>query len=150
MLRSQIVVLLTCMVVLSLLGCGDSEAERKAQALDAAQSWAENRTDTVVEEVVALVTSEVPGASLFRGAIASQIADLLSWDYSEPVNTTEQIYEIEATVSTRMSLDLPLLGSKTYEARLPINLQVDVSTGSVAKWSAEFADAFVGEIEPTP
>ena len=117
--------------------------------MSTAQNWAEDSTDMVVAEVVTLVTSEVTGASLFSGIIASQIADLLSWEFSEPVNATEQIYEIDATVSTRISLDLPLLGTKTYEARLPIDLQVDVSTGSVAKWSADFANASVGEIEPT-
>ena len=150
MLRPQILVLLTCLVLLSVSGCGDSEAERKAQALNTAQNWAENSTDTVIGEIVALVTSGIPGASLLSGIIASEIADLLSWEYSEPVKTTDAIYEVTATVSTQMSLDLPLVGSKTYEARLPIDLEIDVSDGSVTEWSADTENSSVGEVEPSP
>ena len=147
---SRIVVILTCLLVASILGCGDGEAERKTQALNAAQDWTQDSTDTVIEEVLNLVTSEIPGASLFTGIIASEIADLLSWEYSEPVKTTDAIYEVTATVSTQMSLDLPLVGSKTYEARLPIDLEIDVSDGSVTEWSADTGNSSVGEVEPSP
>ena len=41
---SRIVVLLTCLLALGILGCGDSEEERKTQALNVAQSWAEEST----------------------------------------------------------------------------------------------------------
>ncbi len=146
----RVLVLLACFLLIGILGCGDSEAERKTQALNAAQSWTETTTAPVIAEIVTLVTSDVPGASLFSDVIASQIAELLSWDYSEPVKTTENIYEVTATVSTRVSLDLPILGSKAYEARLPIDLKVDVSSGSVTRWSADLPSAWVGEVEPAP
>ena len=145
MLISRIVVPLTCVLVVSILGCGDGEAERKTQALSAAKSWAENSTETVVDEVVTLVTSGVPAASLFNDIIASQIQDALSWDFSEPVKMDEGIYEVTATVSTQASSDLPLLGSKTYEAKLPFHLQVNVNTGSVTDWSVDLDNASVGE-----
>ena len=102
----------------------------------------------MIAEIVTLATDRVSGASLFSDLIADQIAQSLSWDYSEPVKTTENIYEVTATVSTQVSLDLPLLGSKTYKASLPFDLQVDVSTGSVVRWSADLTGASVGEIEP--
>ncbi len=137
-------------MVVGILGCGDSEEERKTLALNAAQSWSEENTETIVAEIVALVTSAVTGTSLFSELIADQIVELLSWDYSDPVKTAENIYQVSATVSTQASLDLPLLGSKTYAARLPFNLEVDVSAGSVAQWSADFDRASVGEIEPKP
>ena len=142
--------LLTCLVVVGIWGCGDREAGRKAEALNVARNWAEANTDAAIGEVVTLVTSGVPGASLLRGAITDQISGFLSWDYSEPVKGASDIYGVTATVSTRASLDLPLLGSKTYAARLPFELQVDVGAGSVARWSADFDNAFVGEIETTP
>ena len=92
-----------------------------------------------------LVTIGVPGASLFDEVIADQIVDQLSWDFSEPVKTAEGMYEIPATVSTQASLDLPLVGTKTYEASLPFYLQVDLNVGSVADWSVDLDNAELGE-----
>ena len=142
---TRIVVLLTCLLAMGILGCGDSEEERKTQALNAAESWTTESTETVISEIVTLVTSDVPGASLLSGVIAHQIAELLSWGYSEPVKTAENIYKVSATVSTQASLELPIVGSKTYEARLPFDLEVDVSAGSVTQWSADLDNASVGE-----
>ena len=145
----RILVLLTCfLMMMGVLGCGDSEAERKTQALNEARNWTETSTEPVIAEIVTLATDRVPGASLFSDLIADQIAQLLSWDYSEPVKTTGDIYEVIATVSTQVTLELPLLGSKTYGASLPYDLRVDVSTGSVVSWSADITGASVGEVEP--
>ncbi len=147
---SKTFALLTCLLLVSVLGCGDSEAEKEALALNSARSWTEGNTEPVIGEIVTLVTSGVPGASLLSGVIAEQIAGLLSWEYSEPVKTTDDSYRVTATVLTRASIDLPLVGSKTYEARLPFDLQVDVNTGSVTKWSPNLTSATVGEIEASP
>ena len=145
----RILVLLTCfLMMMGILGCGDSEAERKLQATNTARNWTETSTEPVIAEIVTLATDRVSGASLFSDLIADQIAQLLSWDLSEPVKTTDNIYEVTATVSTQVTLDLPLLGSKTYGASLPYNLRVDVSTASVVSWSADLTGASVGEVEP--
>ena len=114
------------------------------------KGWSGNSTKTVITEVLNLVTSVVPGASLFNEVIANQIQDALSWEYSEPVKMNEGIYEVSATASTQTSFDLPVLGTKAYEARLPFVLQVDVSNGSVSEWSVDLDNASVGEIETTP
>ena len=92
-----------------------------------------------------LVTNDVPGSSLLSGVIAEQIVGQLAWVYSDPVNTTGNIYLVSATVSTQATLELPIVGSKTYEARLPFNLEVDIDAGSVVQWSADFDRASVGE-----
>ena len=144
----RILVLLTCFLMMGILGCGDSEAERKTQALNAARNWTETTTEPVIAELVEFATSNVSGAALFSDLIADQIAQLLSWDYSEPVKATGDIYEVTATVSTQVTLDLPLLGSKTYGASLPYHLRVDVSAGEVVSWSADLTGASVGEVEP--
>ena len=147
---SRLLAIVVLFLVASIFGCGDSEEERKAQALNSARSWAEDTTENselVIAEIVTLVTSDIPGASLFSGVIADQIAGLLSWEYSEPVNTTGDFYELTATVSTQATLDLPLIGSKTYEAKLPFDLTVDLGTGTVTDWSADFESAKVGETE---
>ena len=142
--------LLGCLLVVGILGCGDSEAERRAQALNVAQGWTETSTETVVAEIVTLATAGIPGASLFDTLIASQIADFLEWEYSDPVEVSEGIYRVTTTVATGLSLDLPLLGTKAYEARLPFDLDVDLSTESVTRWSADFDSAWVGEVELDP
>ncbi len=147
---SLMAVILACLLATSALSCGDSEAERESQALSAAQRWTENSTETVVSEVVSLVISGIPGASLFDTLISDQVAALLSWSFSKPANVTGSIYEVTATVSAQASLDLPLLGMKTYEAKLPFHLQVDVETSSVTSWSANLDNASVGEVNPTP
>ena len=146
---SRFVMLLACLLVIGILGCGESEADRKAKALNAAQSWSEESTDTIVSEVVELVTSTVPGASLFNEVISDQIVDTLSWNFSEPTMMAEGIYRVPATVSTQASLDLPLVGKKTYQASVPFYLQVDVNTGSVTEWSVDLDNADISELQPT-
>ena len=69
---TRIVVLLTCLLAMGILGCGDSEEERKTQALNAAESWTTESTETVISEIVTLVTSDVPGASLLSGVMPTR------------------------------------------------------------------------------
>ena len=142
---SGTIALLICLLLVGVLGCGDSQEERNAQALNTARSWTEVNTEPVIGEIVTLVTTGVPGASLLSGVIANQVAGLLSWEYSEPVNTTGDFYRLTATVSTQATLELPLIGSKTYEAKLPFDLAVDLGTSTVTNWSADFESAKVGE-----
>ena len=149
MKMSLMVALVACLLVTSALSCGDSEAERERNALDVAQTWTEDSTETVVSEVVSLVISGIPGSSLFDTFISNQVADLLSWSFTKPANTTGSIYAVTATVSTQVSLDLPLLGMKAYEARLPFDLLVDIETSSVTSWSANLGSASVGEASPS-
>ena len=143
---SRIVILLTCLLTIGILACGESEEERKTKALNAAQTWAEGNTDTIVSEIVELVTSDVPGASLFSDVIADQIVDALSWDFPEPTVMTEDIYRVPAVVSTQISFVLPSLGRKTYQASLPFDLKIDVNASSVTEWSVDLRNADISEL----
>ena len=101
-----------------IMGCGDSEAEEKVQALEAARNWANENTQVVVSEVVAFIASGIPGPSLLDDLIAEQVIKLLSWEFSEPEETGEGIHAVLATVSTSVELDLPVVGEKKYKALL--------------------------------
>ena len=133
---------LTC-----ILACGGGESEEKARALEAAQSWAEENTQTVASEVVAFIASGIPGASLLDGVIAEQVVKLLTWEFSDPVKTGDENYSVLATVSTSVELDLPVVGEKGYKASLPFNLRVDAGTGEVTGWSPDVSQADVSEVE---
>ncbi len=148
---SRIAVILVCLLVIALMGsgCGDSEADRKAQALTAARAWTATEPEKVITPMVSLVTSAIPGSSLFSGVIAEQITDQLTWDFSDPSKVSDNMYTVVATASAQATLDIPLVGKKTYGASLPFNLQVDIGTGTVAQWSPNLAEGSIGEIQPT-
>ena len=73
------------------------QRERRRR-LNTAQRWTGTNTETIIGEVVGLMTRDVPGVSRFSTVKATQIANLLSWECSEPVKTTEGIYRVTATV----------------------------------------------------
>ena len=133
-----------------IMGCGDSEAEEKVQALEAARNWANENTQVVVSEVVAFIASGIPGPSLLDDLIAEQVIKLLSCEFSEPEETGEGIHAVLATVSTSVELGLPVVGEKKYKALLPFNLRVDADAGDageVVQWSADITEADVSEVE---
>ena len=136
--------LLVCLVI-GLLGWGDGEAERRERALETARVWAGENTSIVVSEATELITSGVPAASLFSDIIANQIVNQLSWNFSEPENASGSAYKVRATISTRVSLTLPAVGSKTYRASLPFDLEVGTDASTVSKWSVGLDDAAVAE-----
>ena len=73
-------------------------------------------------------------------------SERVKWSYSEPVNTSdENVYRVTATASVEVEFDLPLLGAKAYEAKLPFNLQVDVSSSEITRWSPDLTEASVAE-----
>ncbi len=146
----RVAFLLVCFLVMGTLACGggDGEAE-KAKALDAARQWADASADTAADGIVQLVIGEVTGASLVSSVIADQIDERVTWSYSDPVRASDgNIYRVTATASVEVEFDLPLLGAKAYEAKLPFNLQVDVSGGEVTRWSPDLTEASVAEKVP--
>lgn len=145
----RVVVALACLLTIGILGCGggDAEADAKAQALSTARTWTETEPEKLITPIVGIVTSGIPGSSLFSGLIAEQVADTLTWTLSEPVIVTGDIYKVIATASVETTLDIPLVGEKTYGVRLPFNLQVNSSTSTVTEWSPDLDSASLGELE---
>ena len=143
----RVALLLVCLLVMGTLACGGRDIEAdKAKALDAAHQWADASADTAAEGIVQLVIGEVSGASLVSSVIADQIDERVTWSYAEPVNTSdENVYRVTATASVEVEFDVPLLGPKAYEAKLPFNLQLDVSNSEVTRWSPDLTEASVAE-----
>ena len=137
-------VLMVSIVLILALGCGGPRNEEKA--LQAAQEWTVSTTEAVVGAIVDLVIGNVPIASGFAtGKIAEQVNNRINWDYSDAQQSSGSIYRVTATASTEVNLEAPLLGSKTYQAVLPFDLQVDVATVSVKDWAPVLTAASVGE-----
>lgn len=131
--------------VLAACGGGDSGSD-KDKALDVARKWVDSSVDAVADEIVELMIGEVPVVGrLASNVIADQIHDQMTWIYSEPVNESGKIYLVTATVSLEPKFDLPLLGSKTYEVKLPFNLRIDVGSGEVTRWLPDLSEASVNE-----
>ena len=103
-------------------------------------------TEAVVSAIVDLVIGEVPIASSSAAdKITEQVNQRLNWDYSAAEKAAGGLYRVTATASTEVTLNAPLIGSKTYQAVLPFELQVDVETESVDGWAPVLSAASVGE-----
>ena len=114
--------------------------------MQVAQAWTASTTKAVVSAIVDLVIGNVPIAPGFASnKITEQVNKRLAWDYSDPQESSGNIYRVTATASTEVSIEVPLLGSKTYQAVLPFDLQVDVEAESVKDWAPVLSAATVGE-----
>ena len=138
--------LLTFSAVLILaVGCGGG-ARNEEKALQAAQEWTASTTEAIVGAIVDLVIGNVPIASgKAIDMVTNQINKGITWDYSQPQQSSGNIYRVTATASTEVTFDVPLLGAKTYEAVLPFDLQVDIDRVAVQDWAPVLTAATVGE-----
>ena len=142
-------VISVCLVFLMsvlVAACGGGSDSDKDKALEAARGWVDSSVDAIADEIVELMIGEVPVVgSLASNVVAGQIHDQMTWSYSEPLNESGKIYLVTATVSVEPKVDLPLLGSKTYEVKLPFDLRIDVGSGEVTRWSPDLTEASVNE-----
>ena len=137
--------LVASITLLLLVGCGGG-ANNEEKTLLVAQAWTASTTEAVVSAIVDLVIGNVPVAPGFASdKITEQVNKRLAWDYSDPQESSGNIYRVTATASTEVSIEVPLLGSKTYQAVLPFDLQVDVEAESVKDWAPVLSAATVGE-----
>ena len=136
---------LALLIVVALAGCGGGESN-EGKALRIAQEWAASRPEPVVGAVVDLFLGNVPIVSgLARNKITDQVNKQLTWEYSEPQRVSGNIYQVTATVSTEAKFEVPIFGSRAYQASLPFNLQVDLESGTVKEWAPVLSAASVGE-----
>lgn len=128
-----------------LVACGGGKSDSE-KALEVARNWVDSNTDAAAEEIVKLVIGEVPIVSALAGnVIAGEINRRITWSYAEPQNTSGSLYRVDVTASVEPKFDVPLLGSKTYEIKLPFDLRIDVSSGEVTRWSPDLTGASVTE-----
>ena len=96
--------------------------------------------------MVEFVVGEQPAAAMVRNVVAGEIHDQLDWTYSEPDRLSDGVYGITATAKSSVALDsLPLVGSISFEAMLPIDLEINVDDESVTKWTPVLSEASVRE-----
>ena len=135
--------LLVGLVFLVACGGGKSDSDK---ALDAAREWVDSSTDAVADEVVKLVIGEVPIVSgLASSVISNQINDRIAWSYAEPVKSSGSVYEVEATATVQLELDVPIFGTKKIDVSLPFDLRVDVNNGEITRWLPNLPSASVVE-----
>ena len=135
------------LVVVGILACSSEDPEvAKGKALSVAHQWVEDSTELVAGAMVEFVVGEQPAAAMVRNVVAGEIHDQLDWTYSEPDRLSDGVYGITATAKSSVALDsLPLVGSISFEAMLPIDLEINVDDESVTKWTPVLSEASVRE-----
>ena len=120
----------------------DVEAE-KTRALQIAQQWVADNTEVGVDSLVQLVIGEAPGAEVVSDILEDEINRRLTWTYSEADCPPEDACSVTATVSAEGTFDLPLLGSRSFSASLPIDLRIVNPQGEVTWWTPQASQATV-------
>ena len=124
---------------------GDSESD---VATKAAKDWVNGNIDAAADEIVKLVIGEVPLVSqIASDVLAGQIRRNMNWTYSTPRQRMEGRYDVTATATVELTLSLPVVGSKTYTASLPFDLDVDTTDAKVASWLPNLPSGTVREAE---
>ena len=140
--------LLTLTVSIILAGCGGGESKEEI-ASRVAREWLKTNVQELVDEVVDLVIGEVPVVSqLASGILSGQILeklDNIAWQYSAPMRRSEDRYQVVATASAEIEIELPLIGTRVYKVSLPFNLDVDTEDESVVSWLPDVTAASVEE-----
>ena len=126
-----VMALLATAAVLLGAACGGP----KDVALQVAQDWTDDSMEQIASESAELLVGEVPLLKdLAASAIEGQIREKVSWGFATPIEKGNDRYEVVATASVAIDVDLPLLPDKSYDASLDFSLQVDVNEAKVASW----------------
>ena len=134
------------LVVVGMLACSSEDPEvAKGKALSVAHQWVEDSTELVAGAMVEFVVGEQPAAAVVRNVVAEKIHDQLDWTYSEADRLSDGVYGVTATAKSSVALSIPLVGSISFEATLPIDLEINVDDESVTKWTPVLRDASVRE-----
>ena len=128
---------------------GKSESER---ALDAAQQWSQDGVDDVSEDIVKFAIGEIPlvgnlVAELVAELVEDRINGVLIWRYSAPEKVANKVYTLTAESVVRIDFTLPILGQKTFDIVVPIDLTVDVERIEVTDALFKLSDASVNELQ---
>ena len=131
------------LVVVGMLACSSEDPEvAKGKALSVAHQWVEDSTELVAGAMVEFVVGEQPAAAVVRNVVAEKIHDQLDWTYSEADRLSDGVYGVTATARSSVEVDgIPLVGSISFEATLPFDLEINVEDESVTKWTPALRDA---------
>ena len=111
--------LIASILLILSVGCGGGNRIGEK----ASQEWTASTTEAVVSAIVDLVIGNGPiAASLASDVITKQVNDHLTWDYSAAEKSAGGLYRVTATGTAEVTFEVPLVGSKTYQAVLPFDL----------------------------
>lgn len=133
----------TGLMLAALPACAES---REAVATSVVTEWVIENTNVVADEVVQAVIGDVPVISQIAGdALAHQVRDNVTWDYADPVCSSDGRCEVIATASVSLEVDIPVVGEREYVASLPFAFTVDTEARAVERWFPRPLDASVEE-----
>lgn len=145
MTRTTIVFLALVAIVSLATACGSGKSQEEV-AIEVASAWVDGSIEEVSNAVVDLVVGESPVLNQIAGdVLADQIRDNVVWSYSASKRGVENEYQVTATASVTLSVDIPLLGTKAYVASMPFILDVDTVAKNVTRWSPDALSASVKE-----
>ncbi len=99
-----------------------------------AKQWVESNVDAAGEAIAGFVVAEQPLLTELGGEyIEDRIHDAIRWEYSAARGLGGAMYEVDATATSRIEVDLPV-ASGYVEASLPFVLRIDHDAQEVVSW----------------
>ena len=137
--------LIIVVVVALIAGCGGGESQQDI-ASEVAMTWVDESIEDVSDAVVQLMLGDIPGLSQIAGdALTEQIHENVEWSYSTGKSLGENKFQLSATGSVTVKVEIPLLGTKAYVVSVPFVLDVDTNSRTVDRWSPDLSSASVQE-----
>ena len=116
-------------------------------AEEAAREWASTSMGKVADELLEFAIGEVPAVSRLAGdVLEEQIRKSATWTFQTPQPGFGHRYDVTATVSVQLTIDLPLLDEKAYLVSLPVRLDVDTVDKAILDWSPNILGATIEEV----
>ncbi len=113
----------------------------------AAREWASASIGKVSDDLIDFAYGEVPVVSRLAGdVLVEQIRTSATWTFATPQPGFGHGYEVTATVSVQLTIDLPLLDEKAYLVSLPVRLDVDTVDKAILDWSPHILGATIEEV----
>ena len=129
-------------------GMGGPTPTKAEIAEEAAREWVNTGIGKVADEVIDFAIGEVPLVSrLATDALEKQIRESAAWTFATPQPGFGHRYDVTATVSVQLTIDLPLLDVRTYLVSLPVRLDVDTVDKAILDWSPHIPGATIEEVD---
>ena len=129
-LRTKMSLSAFLVVCISLLAaCGGDHSQI---ALKVARDWSSNQVQNVSSELgKAVVGDQQFLAGLAGSVIDDQIQENMKWNFSTPVETSDDRYRVVATARSLLHISIPLISDKNYDIAVDFILDIDTSNERV-------------------
>ena len=119
-------VMKTILILIALIAsaCNGSNPEQIATAV--ADDWTKSAIDTVASELGNSVAGQIPVISGLAGSvIRDQLENNIRWSLSAPIRSSEARFNVKATASSSVSIDIPFLPDQTFDIEGAFDLDID-------------------------